>query len=565
MPKWEYSSLKRSLNLPIAVEWLYEDSKDDFYPDAYRFRDIVELKDDYLEQRQHRIFQIDTIPNNMEYAPKGSGMIREAIWLHPTHRILYLAILNHLLPKLDKSVMKSVYSYRLDCPDDPDAYPFPNTIDRWKQFHNDFRSAALEESTKAVLLTDLASFYDHINIETMSNRIISILGPSADSDTMNIVYLLKDLLNLWSTTGYGIPQNLDPSSFFGSLYLQNADEDIINKRYIYFRWVDDIRICAKSHDQAVRALHDLQRVLARDRLFLASDKTKIIDKESLEFEILLDVEDEVILSQAEENIAKGDSSKLKDTMDILLTRLKHHSGQNGDDRKFRACANRLVSIGDFENFADLVHTEIRNFVLPRLRSHPSRSDYWAKMLLPACDDIVIRELEDLLITRPSLYDWQRFHAWRMLTQTAAISPDLLANAKTTVRIGVSLLERSQATICVGKHGKNSDRENLFAELFTTQSPYPLQRALIIAIQELPGELRDKLFEQALKINSDHKQLVEFLKSQNAPDYGEHLRLVRRISETPQEAKPIIRGGVGLIGGMPTTFPLSSSKYDYDYE
>src|SRR4030042_4123732 len=99
-----YALLKSSLNLSVAVGWLSEDSKDDFFPDAFMFRDVHNVKADYLEQRQHRILQADVIPSIMEYTPKANGMLREAIWLHPTHRILYLAVLHHLLPKLDKLI-----------------------------------------------------------------------------------------------------------------------------------------------------------------------------------------------------------------------------------------------------------------------------------------------------------------------------------------------------------------------------------------------------------------------------------------------------------------------------
>lgn len=558
-----YPLLKQALNFTIAADWLFEDSKDDFFPDPFMFRDIRDRKDEYLEQRQHRLLHADVVPSVMEYTPKANDMLREAIWLHPTHRLLYLAVLHHLLPKLDKVLESAVYSYRLDRPDDPDAYPFPERTDRWKQFHNDFRSAALEESTNAVLLTDLASFYDHISVDSLCQRITSMLGRSMDDRTKVVLDFLRDLLNLWSSTGYGIPQNLDPSSFFGSLYLHNADADMISKRYRYFRWVDDIRICAKNHDQAVRALHDLQRILASNRLFLASDKTRIVEKGTPQFAALMDVEDDVIISQAEETIARGAVGPLKTTAETLLTRLEVHAAAGGDDRKFRAFANRLLSIADFEELAERIHPEIRRFVLPRLRSHPSRSDYWAKMLLPVVDETVLDQVRDLLFRKPSLFDWQRFHLMRLLTHTEVLPPDLLECVKTTARVGVSILERSQAILCVGRHGSNTDRERTFAELFSAQAPFVIQRALIAAIQELPLALREQLFDRALKINSDHRQFVEFIRERERATYGERPRTLRRCREEPREISVFLMSGIGLVNGARTTFRLSRSHYDYE--
>ena len=212
-----YPVLKKALNLPLAVEWLVEDSKDDFYPDPLCFRDIQLAKDEYLAQREHRFLQVDTVPSILDYVPKKNCMLREAIWLHPNHRLLYLATLQHLLPKLDKFLHSKVYSYRRDS-DDEKAYPFDNRMDRWKSFHNDFRAACLDPSTNVILLTDIASFYDHINIAALRARIESMLGNSATDADRAVIELLETLLNLWSTTGFGIPQNLDASRFFGSLY-----------------------------------------------------------------------------------------------------------------------------------------------------------------------------------------------------------------------------------------------------------------------------------------------------------------------------------------------------------
>lgn len=563
MPVENYPLLKRTLNTSVACGWLCEDAKDDFFPDALNFRDVLTFKADYLEQRQHRLLQVDVVPSTMEYVPKGNGMLREAIWLHPSHRILYLAILHHLLPKLDKLVPAAVYSYRLDRADDPDAYPFPNRTDRWKHFHNDFRSAALEESTGAVLLTDLAAFYDHISITGMVQRVEAMLGRSVDDATRSVIQLLGDLLNLWSTTGYGIPQNLDPSSFFGSLYLQFADCDMLGKRYRYFRWVDDIRICAKSHNQAVRALHDLQSVLARDRLFLASDKTRIVEKGTPEFAALLDVEDDVLISNAEEVVAQGERQALVNMSARLLERITHHSQAKGDDRKFRAFANRLLDISEYHELSGDIHPRIRDLVLPRLRSHPSRSDYWTKMLGEVINGDAIEGTRNLLLKQPSLFDWQRYHLWRMLTHADTVPADLLEAAKTSVKVGVSTLERAQCAICVGRHGSNGEREQLFAEHFSAQTPYVIQRALIIATQELPRALRERLWGRALQINTDHRQLVSYLADRERAEYGHYRRPRRECLAEPKALNVFLKVGVGLVQGKRTTFRLSRSHYDYE--
>lgn len=67
----DYTLLKKTLNLSVAINWLYEDSKDDFFLDPFVFRDIRAFSPDYIEQRQHRIFQVDVIPSIIGVLTKG--------------------------------------------------------------------------------------------------------------------------------------------------------------------------------------------------------------------------------------------------------------------------------------------------------------------------------------------------------------------------------------------------------------------------------------------------------------------------------------------------------------
>src|SRR5690606_14230447 len=160
------------------------------------FSDIQTKLESYIAQREHRFLQIDVIAHLMDSVPKANGMLREAQWLHPMHRLLYLAALHHLLPKLDHHLPPEVYSYRRDI-EDKDSYPFPDKMGRWKIFHNDFRRACLDDDTNAVLITDIASYYDHISVDELCDRISSILGAAASEQDTEVVEFLRCLLKQW--------------------------------------------------------------------------------------------------------------------------------------------------------------------------------------------------------------------------------------------------------------------------------------------------------------------------------------------------------------------------------
>ncbi len=513
MPLNDYQKLKETLNLQVAIDWLIKDVPDDFYPDFIRYADIKKYKDDYIGQWQHRFLHIDSVKHHYEYVPKKNLMLREAIWLHPTHRILYLAILRHFFKQLDPLLLPCSYAYRCDKEGDQDDYPFNEKIRGWKQFRNNYRIAALEPSTGAILITDLSYYFDHISCEQMFQRIYSLLGSAISRENKLVLNKLKELLNLWSNDYYGIPQNHDPSSFLGNLYLHNVDHEMSVRGYRYFRFVDDIRIVTETKEQAILALHDLQRTLLKHKLFLATEKTHIYTKEDPEFKKDLDVEDDVVLSEAERTISKGRYDEIKALVDKLFIRLQKHSGRDGDERKFRAYSNRLIDAAQYSEIRRAVIPKLHEFVIPRLISHPDRSDYWVKMLRiePSAD--VVSVLQKLLIDKPSIFDWQRFHLWRLALYLDSTLPvPILNQAIKAVAEDKSSAVASQAAICVGKYGSNTQKETLFSDHFTSQKSYLVQRAILIAIQELPSPVRDQLYDRGVGINSDHKQLVEYLKT-----------------------------------------------------
>lgn len=558
----KYQLLKNTLELIRAGKWLERDSEDDFYPDVLRFADIQAKLDEYIAQRDHRFLQIDNIAHLIDTVPKASGMLREAVWIHPTHRLLYLATLHYLLPKLDHHLPPEVYSYRRDS-QDKDEYPFPDKMGRWKIFHNDFRQACLDDDTNAVLITDIASYYDHISVDELCDRIESILGAAASEEDIEVVAFLRSLLKQWSTAGFGIPQNYDASSFFASLFLIGADREILEKRYRYFRWVDDIRICAKNKKQAVRALHALQAALLRYRMFLASDKTSIIEKGTPEFEALIDVEDDAHISELEDLVARGSRADIETKLPLAQQRLEFHAGANGDERKFRAFANRLMRIGEYVDFKSTVNNHLVPFVIQKLDDAPHKSDYWSKMLQEAPANDWIVSVDRLLRVDASVYNWQRFYLWKLLTASKAISPELLSKAKSTINNPISDLEAYQAIICIGRHGDNQDRESLYVQYFFPQRSYVIQRAILIAMQELPVERRSKLYARAVQTCPDHTQLVQYLEELQEPRYGIRMRPVRQLPNQPRVVRADIARGVGKIQGRVVRYRLSRADYDYE--
>ena len=91
----------------------------------------------------------------------------------------------------------------------------------------------------------------------------------------------------------------------------------------------------------------------------------------------------------------------------------------------------------------------------------------------------------------------------------------------------------------------------------------IQRAIIIAIQEIDPKLRQRLYQKVLTVNREHTQLIDYISSLAAPNYGIKPLRNRVLKPEPNTFTVTLKTGVGLVNGHVTRYRLSRSDYDYD--
>lgn len=139
-----------------------------------------------------------------------------------------------------------------------------------------------------VLVSDIANFYDTIDINTLIDRVRSTVPDSSE-----IISLLGYFLKFWdrrikgySASSKGIPQEIisDASRMLANFYLQTFDEAFIKacqaEDVVYVRWADDIVLFGSSPGKLERLIHKASRILLNIGLNLSAAKTKHYSRNS---------------------------------------------------------------------------------------------------------------------------------------------------------------------------------------------------------------------------------------------------------------------------------------------
>jgi hypothetical protein len=184
----------------------------------------------------------------------------------------------------------------------------------------------------------------------------------------------------------------------------------------------------------------------------------------------------------------------------------------------------------------------------------------AAAAMPEVTAAVVKHLVDT----QSLFDWQRFHLWKLaLFLPSPIPAGLLDKAIEVSGSNLSDSVASQAIVFAGKFCSNSQRETLFLNHFKSHRSYLVQRAILVGIQELPVLVRERYYVRALEISSEHSELVDYIKTMSAPFYGNRSRSERVCRPDVGAADARILRGIGLVGGQTTRFRLSYSDFSYE--
>ncbi len=377
------------------------------YFDRPDSRDWIGLKafaanrDHDLEVIRHSIIERTFEPSYPEirYLPKSSHTLRPMAVLSISDRVVFQAIANVISersrPALSVVANRQSFANVLT---DPGQKPL---FIHWKRQYRLFQEKfceLIEEGNLWVAETDVAAFYETIDHAVLFNGLIE----DRFLDERTLEYL-KAYLPVWASVQAGgnatrgVPQGCLSSDLLANIFLHGFDQDLASQEYHYMRYVDDIRLLARTREAVQRGLIRIDRSMKTKGLLLQTKKTTVRQ--------VIDISEEVDrmaaqLSEIDTRLNEPDPSELL-LPDPLFESSLHDVAVLGEDFAVRVKQPALfhLSIQDrlLELFWQAKHSIDSNSADPFAERH-LRFCLWRLRPNPA----IVNAILPYLVERPWL-------------------------------------------------------------------------------------------------------------------------------------------------------------------
>lgn len=309
---WDYLQDPRILRQ--AAHLVDKDSWADFQDSFLERQVFAYARDAVIEELASSLRGERYVPSPATpvLVPKSTFSQRPGLVVPYRDRVLLTAITMCLAPKLDPLLNEGVWSWRVkkslrgkgpaEIPKrgifretDITQLPFlkRRTVLRrfddfepwyalWPHFQRRTQQSALSGLYPFMVISDIAAYFENIQLGLLHN-LLNRYAP----DAPNTINLLMRHLRTWRTLSYdgstadrGIPQGNSTSSFLGNFLLKPVDDyfasRFTNSDIVYYRYMDDIRILARSESVARAAALALETEIRRSKLNLQSAKTEVV-------------------------------------------------------------------------------------------------------------------------------------------------------------------------------------------------------------------------------------------------------------------------------------------------
>lgn len=526
-----------NLDWDRATARFKKDVRDDFFPDPLHYRDLFTA----LRPGAAKILALDDYAPEMSEnwdAPKSNFTLRHCINIGPVDRLVYQALVDALAAECDAKFLDCSYAYRLRSADDAEMYK--SFVAQNAAFHGAVR-ARLQTDTDAFVVTlDVAQYFENISFSRLHEKLIELIGARVGSLNRLVVDLLIQCLNHWSPYGHvGLPQNLFPSSLLGNVYLHSLDEVMRAKGFDYHRYMDDVRVIAKSEAEARMALRTAIVHLRELELSVNGKKTGIVRPNTPEWKEFAK-EPDSDLADIDTTLNAG----RKEDMPALIVRLNDLTQQLLKEpslpvSRLRFCLGRLETLRRNRALSVPEPGDDGPKLMQLVRDWPEETTVICRYFeTGGCSPAVADVLAGLLTSDPvCIYGWQNYRLWSLAAKHAPSRPELVERARHVLRGGHEPSEVSGAALYLGSTGDPSDVAKIAEMLDDPKLSVSVRRCLCIAIQGLDVALRTAVWQRLSDTSLSLELLARYLGGLERPTFVAAPRRVplgRAVDELPDD-------------------------------
>lgn len=356
-------NVAKQSNLALAYNRLLtnpESTYKNFFRDTYSIYGMASEKNIELLRKKIKAGYLPTQSIRV-FMPKSNGLNRMYTLLSIEDQIVYQAYANIVanaltsIPQITKRYKKSVFGNLCSKSDSEFFYQ------RWQDSYKAYTKAIIksyEKGYKYIASFDLTACYDSIN----HNLLQSILTEKCRFSENCAISFVR-LLEKWESAdgrelGTGIPQGPQASGIVAEAVLQEYDSYIETLQktmdFVYYRYVDDIRILAVNEDTVKWVLFLLDKKSKELGLFPQSSKISVHEITDINKEIKR-------ISKPLFEDEFDDEKKSQIAVDSIKKLLKEDPADLTSIRRYFQCvtqnskANKLA-ISAVKQYPNLIHS-----------------------------------------------------------------------------------------------------------------------------------------------------------------------------------------------------------------
>jgi hypothetical protein len=310
MPKDRFPVLCKTDTLKIAVNYVFDDQKDDFVPDVFRHQDYLFNLEENLRRLARNLANGTYRPRPLREidVPKSGLSVRPGSSLDIEDHIVFFGIAYLLAPILDRKLPPNVFHFRVRKKDNRphpsqlfDNAPrfllerakrkqlqiFGDWYEVWPDFMGEAQSLYEKEGFTFLVESDITAFFENITHPLLAD----VLRQHAPHQ-LPLINLLMEMVSAWTTPSLwgvrpnrGIPQGNEVSSWLGTLFLVQMDIELLKlqRRGLikFLRYVDDLKVFAKDYRTARRVVLLINQLLRRMHLNMQTSKTQLYEGDGI--------------------------------------------------------------------------------------------------------------------------------------------------------------------------------------------------------------------------------------------------------------------------------------------